>query len=569
MQLEGLTVTQLRDEFEEMDGSMPAFNKRKSKDDKKKLVLEHWFKSSCMQGHDVPIKKAEKKVPLKEKKIGSKSKPDDHNVESQPDLAHVAKMKADVLPGIVTEEPELLSKVLILSQHWLDSILDHGKTLELRKTKVASGMEASPMYLACECTIHARCQLGPPLSITCKEEYEALMDAHKCPEPPYSFPFIAHPLKQVQRLTPLQFKKLHGAIGRSLYRPLNWTSDDADAKAKGDCETPPTKSTKANGDCEGENAKKEMSKEKTAKAKAKKKDVIKTLAEKSAKVDGVVKVIDPTEHLRPSTARFESKQEQLRNKNATVDMNISGGLLAHLNNVAFPRAPARTAMILVGKMSSGDECGLSIKGGYVPSWEHQEKMKDWTVNMPLDPEFNDWCQNMDCEVLGICAVLPSLVSPEVSALTVFDTFRKSKPHVSMVYGITCSDRMSTFYRVPDGGVAAQVLGLAVHWVGEPSLYFARVVQQHLKTMQDMKEAAMRSMTRAKGLQSRMCLREQRREQNSSRRPPSRDGGCQSSEPGSHSALLRNTVQEGCHYIYIYCFFYSLYVRYTIYIYSLY
>ena len=541
MELESLTVTQLRDDFEQMDGCVAAFNKRKSKDDKKKLVLEHWFKNICNQtGDDPSPKQAAKMAPPKEKKIASTKaelkQKGNHKVASKIDLAHVAKMKPDVLPGVVTEEPEMLSKILILSQHWLDSILDHGKTVELRKTRVTSGLEDSPMYLACESTIHGRCILGPAFPIACMEEFEALNEAHKCPEPPYAFPFMAHPLTQVQRLTPLQFSKLHGAIGRSLYRPVGWNPD---AEATEGCEKETAGSTK------GESAKKEKPKEKlAAKVKSKKKDVIRALSEKGAKVDdAVIKVVDPSEHLRPSKSRFDARQEQLKNKSVPVDMNISGGLLAHLNNVAFPRAPARTAMILVGQTSSSDEPGFLIKGGYIPSWELQGKMKQWTVDMDLDPAFKDWCDNMNCEVVGICAVLPLMESPEVSALTVFDNFRKSKPDLSMVYGITCKDRMSTFYRVPDGGVAAQVLGLAVHWVGELSLYFARVVEQHLKTLHSMKEAAVRSISRARGLQGRVASREHRKEQNASRRPPSRDCECPSEQPGSRLALLQNTVQE--------------------------
>ena len=47
------------------------------------------------------------------------------------------------------------------------------------------------------------------------------MEAHQCTNPPYSFPMVGHGISKVQKLTPLRFNKLRGAVGRALYRPLS------------------------------------------------------------------------------------------------------------------------------------------------------------------------------------------------------------------------------------------------------------------------------------------------------------------------------------------------------------
>lgn len=120
--------------------------------------------------------------------------------------------------SILSEEPPPLGKILVLEKGWLDKILEGEKTLELRKTLID---EKEHMYLAAKDCIYAKCMVSDPIEICNSDEFESLMEAHQCTNPPYSFPMVGHRISKVQKLTPLRFNKLRGAVGRALYRPLS------------------------------------------------------------------------------------------------------------------------------------------------------------------------------------------------------------------------------------------------------------------------------------------------------------------------------------------------------------
>ena len=58
------------------------------------------------------------------------------------------KFQADVLPGIISEEPERLAKILIFQPQWVEAILGGKKVLELRKTTLISNSQGEILYLA-------------------------------------------------------------------------------------------------------------------------------------------------------------------------------------------------------------------------------------------------------------------------------------------------------------------------------------------------------------------------------------------------------------------------------------
>ena len=45
------------------------------------------------------------------------------------------------------------------------------------------------------------------------------------------------------------------------------------------------------------------------------------------------------EHLKPSEARLQKRLEWIKRKDKRAEVVISGGALAHMNNVAFKRSP--------------------------------------------------------------------------------------------------------------------------------------------------------------------------------------------------------------------------------------
>lgn len=376
-----------------LGGTASAFNKCKGKEPKIDFILQLWFKKTILPDisesttngskeksfgapEPGPMKSEEKK----EKKNEVKSALEGKKAKKPPVLLQEAlfsslrDQKPHVLPGEVVEEPEYLAKILILGEKWLDPILKGEKTVELRKTRVTSEAGQEQMFLACGATIYGRCFLSPPLNITSEEQFEALKRQHcwDSPDLPYKLPFVAHGISHVQKLQPLDFTKLVGCQGRSLYRPLGWTPHD---------ETPKKDKNKEETCAEEKGAKSAIKTKKVKSATAKPSSKIKLLPA-AALQDKLVEEVDVATHLQPSESRLSKKQEALKKKNRNTDVHISGGGLAHLNNVAFPRAPSKTAAYLFGVEESKS---VVVKAIFVPAWEEQDNTKEWTLtNEELD-----------------------------------------------------------------------------------------------------------------------------------------------------------------------------------------
>ena len=175
------------------------------------------------------------------------------------------------------------------------------------------------------------------MRIETQEKFKGLASAHKCDDEPYKYPFVGHHITQLQKLKPLEFEKLHGCMGRSLYRPLGWTPN-ADQQE---------------GEKEEKGTKKASIKKKDSKKEPVKGQLgIKTLSPLALQ-DQIVEVIDAEKHLCPSKDRLAAKTDFLNHKYRKVQVDISGGLLAHMNNEAFKRSPSSTAGFLLGSFHDG------------------------------------------------------------------------------------------------------------------------------------------------------------------------------------------------------------------------
>ena len=535
LELEGCTVEKLKEFYvDDLKGSNTMFQKAKNKDGKRTLALQRWFTLKALPELDMDLppmtkptaKPTGKAKVASQKKTGAKVAPT--KGEKDAAISKLKELKPTVSLDLKQEVPQYHAKVLILTQKWLNEIIEGGKTLELRKFTVASAQECfdEPFYLATENVIRAKCMLGEPFTITSQEDFDQLQECHKVPSPPYTFPFVAHPVRQVQQLEPLTFFKKHGSIGRCLFRPVGWTEEMEKEELK---KLEKTMKSKTGGTKKGG----------LHEAKSSKRKGINTLAESKLELkDQVVEIVPADLHLRPSQKRFDAKRALLDKKNCKPELNISGGILSHVNNVAFPRSPALTGYILVGAFEKDASCTIMVKGVYVPSWELQEDISSWTTK--VDKDFAKWCKEMDVEIVGVGFVDPSLHEPGIEKLTVFETFRKSASDKAIVYCLGCSDGKTTVFREPSTGGAMQMINIEVHWTGDRSLYFARVVAQYYQTQDGFKAAAEAAVNKFSGIKTRAERREEKQKQNASRRGGSRDGP---GSRGSQEGALRAAIEE--------------------------
>ena len=465
LELNSLTISELKEEMAKVGGPMGEVAKG-TKDVKKLAVLRAWFNNDLLP----TLKPLElgKKENVKPKVLTAKKKPALMGVK---DLQNV---KADILDGEIEEEPELLAKILLLTEAWMTLILAGKKTLELRKAKISSGNDPEVYYLAAGKTILARCVISPGVKIENQEDFDMLKGGHQWdkPDPPYTFPFVAHALSRVQKLKALDFERLLGTQGRALYRPVGFAAAAESGKESGTKEE--AKTTK---------------KGKTKVTKPKEKATgIKCLPE-DALEKHTVEVLDPKAYLQPGEERLARKRKHLKSKETSSQFHISGGLLAHLNNVAFPRAPAETVGFLVGREDAKSE--IIVSGIWIPSWESQQNIGNLKID---DADLQDWCvkAHNEASVVGLCLVSPDLDIPDAQKFTVLGNILKDHPP-SFAFGLVCKDRKCTVF--VDGGDQWQELGIQVHWVGQRSLYVERTVSLHLLALDSLKEEAKNSTQR--------------------------------------------------------------------------
>ena len=328
------------------------FNASKNKSVKKDVVLEAWYsKKNVLKGS---VAKDQK--PVKASQV-------------------LNKFQADVLPGIISEEPEPLAKILVFLPQWVEAILGGKKVLELRKTSLISNSEGEILYMAVANEIVGRAFFAKPIVIETAEQFEKMKSFHcwEGVDPPYAYPFVAHPVSQVQRLQPLKFQKLQGCRGRSLYRPL---AGEEGAKL---------------------DEKKTAKQDTGSKTKTQKSD-IKVLRGAVLASHQVVQV-DVAQHLKPTKERVEKKLEFFKRKATKVDLHISAGGLAHMNNLAFPRK-SRLIAFLLGNL---DKNVATVTCFWVPSWEEQANLKEVSTG---GDDLSGFCNKFDVCLLGACLVCP-------------------------------------------------------------------------------------------------------------------------------------------------------------------
>lgn len=513
MAIQTYTIDKMKGELIEAGGDAGQFNKAKGKENKKDAFMREWFRVKVLPeleagGNLDPLPKKEAAKAVPKAKVASKSAalPD----STEPGVG----LKADILPGEVDETPALLSKILLLQDEWLQKVLDGTKVLELRKARLTcKGSET--MYLAVGSTIYGRCSITPLVTFTDTVQFAKLKDKH-CwdqDDPPYAFPFIGHVLSQVQRVKPLDFLKLKGCQGRCLFRPVGWKSEDEELASQQEIEPSGPASKPDEGLEEAKSEKKkpkgkgqkknkcDTEEPKEPKTKKPKSTDIKLLPASALEKAEVVQ-IDHKSHLLPSTDRLKAKREVLKKKTAHIDVHISGGALAHVNNVAFKRAPSLTGAYLAGTTNGKF---VEVKAVWVPSWECHGSMELW--DLACNSELEEWLSGIEMEVVGVLLVVPELETPEVSQLQVFDKLW-AKDDPSFLFGLTGSTKRSTLYRLEDG--SPKELNLQVHWTGKQSHYIAHIVSQTVAVLDGIKEHAKASVVlggKRKGLPNKSAMKE--------------------------------------------------------------
>ena len=126
LQVEGLTVSDLKAQMQKLDLDMKAFNKAKNKQEKKDVFLVAWFKT----------------FQLPNLSAGSGASAQGPVATKKEQLAAAVAFKADVVTSQISEAPEYLAKIILLQEQYLSGILSGEKTLECRKSVICHGPEA-------------------------------------------------------------------------------------------------------------------------------------------------------------------------------------------------------------------------------------------------------------------------------------------------------------------------------------------------------------------------------------------------------------------------------------------
>ena len=155
----------------------------------------------------------------------------------------------------------------------------------------------------------------------------------------------------------------------------------------------PKKKATDSKDCPGKE------KKGSAAAKAKSKSISMRLPKGDLLEGQAVTVVNPQSHFKPSKDRLEQKKEFLKRRDVVSMINISGGLLSHMNNYAFPRSSTSTMGFLTGSV---DEKGVVTVGSlWVPDLERDQPINATTF---LDEELQAFCAKHSEIVVGCLIV---------------------------------------------------------------------------------------------------------------------------------------------------------------------
>ena len=426
-------------------GALSTFNKAKGKDAKKDYLLHLWFTkkvlpdlTSCSTS-DKP-KKEPKAKPACSEKCSTKKLPGPEDAKSDPPAATPSQeellqafvdQKADILPGEVVEEPERLAKILILSQEWLTQILEGKKVVELRRFRITTGRVAEMMYLGVGSVIYARCLVSAPCTLKTVEQFLSLRHQHlwESEDLPYKLPFVAHTVTQVQKLKPLEFFKLQGCVGRSLYRPVGWTGEEQEEEPLAGEGGPST----------GKDAKKKSSEKPTSSGKgkktskpSKKSPPISLLPAATLECAEVVEV-DAAEHFQASQQRKREEvcaaEAQAKHYGGSHLRGCFGTFEQHI----FSKGTSQNSSLLVGQARARRL--LRSQPSLCQRGEDQTRMDTWDFT---HESLAAWCEEHSVEPIGVALVVPDEEVPDPSHLQVFEQMRKQCP--DLILGLTGSNR---------------------------------------------------------------------------------------------------------------------------------
>ena len=346
----------------------------------------------------------------------------------------------------------------------------------------------------------------------------------------------------MQPLVPVQFQRLDAQIGRALFRPVQNSVGAAEDSSKKDVK-PSDEPSKKNGkpskkvvtpsdepsEKNGKPSKKdvtpsdepskkngkpsETSCKNTGKSKTEKEKSSASKAVSSIKLPApgllsgknveVAEVIDPTQHLQPTSDRLERKREYLKRKDRQRSLHISGGCLANLNNICLQRSPSPTFACLLGKAEDGHK--VDVKGLFIPAWECQIDVSTKAAVAAMeDTALQQLLETKQDDVVGCCVVRPESESsrPTLEDFRLAATFQQSIGE-HFITALIGQSQQAAFWRVTDAGLEAATkesqheldkswlieIQAEVHWTGPKSLYYFKCVSADAEINTDLYQAA--------------------------------------------------------------------------------
>ena len=111
--------------------------------------------------------------------------------------------------------PRQGDKISILKEHWLDMILSHRKTLEVR----GRALKAGKYWLGCRGVIRGKIVLADAIPIPDEDTWDSLRERH-CVESSFLPYKSTHglPILSVKKIKPVTFTHTQGAVGIVIYR---------------------------------------------------------------------------------------------------------------------------------------------------------------------------------------------------------------------------------------------------------------------------------------------------------------------------------------------------------------
>ena len=155
-----MTIAGMREKLQELGGNVKEFQSSKNQRISSRESFCVFFFSKIVQAKVVSSAPASAPSGQDPKASGSSVKSGgDGKTSTSSKFEDAKNFKPDISPGILSEVPENLAKLLVFEEVWLEKILNGTKTLELRKTLIGDDW----MYLAFKDTIVGKCFISHPI----------------------------------------------------------------------------------------------------------------------------------------------------------------------------------------------------------------------------------------------------------------------------------------------------------------------------------------------------------------------------------------------------------------------